>query len=131
MPERRFTPDRATYIRAHVLLAVVGGIAATVVLYAMGNPHGWVGIVAAVLGIGLRGAYLKSEELGHVWTLTETDIEGPGGQRIPLASIEKVRVIGSAAQVITHDGHKHLIKFLAEPAAAKAAIEAALSRRAA
>jgi hypothetical protein len=131
MPERRFTPDRATYIRAHVLLAVVGGIVATVVLYAMGNPHGWVGIVAAVLGIGVRGAYLMSEELGHVWTLTETDIEGPEGRRIALDSIARVRVIGSAAQVISHDGHKHLIKFLAEPAAAKAAIEAALSRRAA
>jgi hypothetical protein len=131
MSERRFTADRATYIRAHVLLAVLGGIVATGVLYAMGNPHGWVGIVAAILGIGLRGAYLMSEELGHVWTLTGTDIEGPEGRRIALDSIARVRVIGSAAQVITHDGHKHLIKFLAEPAAAKAAIEAALSRRAA
>jgi len=131
MSERRFTADRATYIRAHVLLAVVGGIAATAVLYAMGNPHGWVGIVAAILGIGVRGAYLMSEELGHVWTLTATDLKGPGGRRVALGDIARVRIIGSAAQVITRDGDKHLIKFLSEPAAAKAAIEAALSRRAA
>ena len=128
MPEQRFQADRATYIKAHAMLAVLGGIAATVVLYAIGNPHGWVGIIAGILGVGVRGWYMMSEELGHVWTLTAQDLSGPMGRRVTLGNIARVRTLGSAVQVVTAGGDKHMIKFLADPAEVKDRIEAAAER---
>ncbi|SIO46938.1 hypothetical protein SAMN05444722_2365 [Rhodovulum sp. ES.010] len=121
----RFRADRGTYIKAHLLLALVGGAVATAVLAAIGNPHPWVGIVAAVLGVGVRGAYLMSEELSAVWTLTDRALVGPDGRRVLLENVEKVRKLGSAAQVITRTGDKHLIKFLADPDAVRAQIDGA------
>jgi hypothetical protein len=121
----RFRADRSTYIKAHVLMAAVAGIGATVLLALVGNAHAWVGIVAAILGIGVRGTYLMSEELGAVWTLTDRALIGPGGRRVLLENIAKVRKLGSAAQVITRTGSKHLIKFLAEPDAVVNRIDAA------
>lgn len=126
----RFQADRGTYIKAHVLLAVLAGAGATLVLALMGNPHPWVGIVAAVLGIGVRGAYLMGEELGAVWTLTDRGLHGPGGRRLLLENIARVRKLGSAAQIITPTGDKHLVKFLADPDAVIARIDAVRRTRA-
>lgn len=121
----RFQADRRTYVTAHVLMAVLAGLAATLVLALLGNAHPWVGIVAAVLGIGVRGAWMMGEELGLVWTLTDRALNGPGGRRILLENIDRVRKLGSAAQVVTRSGDKHLIKFLAEPDAVRDRILAA------
>ncbi|TCP62859.1 hypothetical protein EV663_101119 [Rhodovulum bhavnagarense] len=119
----RFFPDRATYVRAHILLAFVGGLAASAILALTGNPHPWVGIVAAVLGVGLRGAYLMKEELAVVWTLTDRALLGPGGRRVALDKIRLTRKLGSAVQVVTLTGDKHLVKFLADPETVRARIE--------
>jgi len=128
MSDTSIAPDRATYIKAHTIMAVLGGIAATGVLYALGNPHGWVGLPAAILGIGVRGWFMMSEELGTVWTLTRDDLSSTMGRRVLLENIEKIRLIGSAAQVITRSGDKHMIKFLSDPASVKTQIEAAKMR---
>lgn len=130
MPEQTFRADRATYIRAHVLMAILGGIAASVLLYVIGNPHGWVGLPAALMGIGVRGWYMMSEELGNVWTLTRKDLSSTMGRHVLLDNIDKVRLLGSAVQIITRSGDKHLIKFLSDPAGVKATIEAELTRSA-
>ncbi|RBO52252.1 hypothetical protein DSD19_15810 [Rhodovulum sp. BSW8] len=121
----RFQGDRAAYIKAHVVIAVLAGIGATGLLALTGNPYPWAGIVAAVLAIGVRGAFLMGDEMGASWTLTDRALLGPGGRRVRLSSIAKVRVIGAATQVITLGGDKHLIKFLADPAGVKARIDAA------
>ncbi|TCP44502.1 hypothetical protein [Rhodovulum marinum] len=126
----RFRADRGTYIKAHVLLAVLAGIGATMVLGFLGNPYPWAGIVAAFLGIGVRGAFLMSEELGLTWTLTDRALNGPGGRRILLENLTNTRKMGAAVQVVTRSGDKHLIKFQAEPEAVMNRIAAAKGGRA-
>ena len=63
-----FRPDAPTYWRAHAIMALAGGIAAGLVLVALGNPAPWVGPLGAALAIGLRAAYVKSEAMAEVWT---------------------------------------------------------------
>ncbi|ANB34140.1 hypothetical protein JMM63_19265 [Rhodovulum sulfidophilum] len=121
----QFRADRGAYLKAHAIIAVLAGIGATVLLAATGNPYPWAGIVAAVLAIAVRGAFLMSDELGTRWVLTDRALLGPGGRRVRLSSIARVRTIGAATQVITLGGDKHLIKFLADPAGVKTRIEAA------
>jgi len=121
----RFRPDRETYIRDHLWIAALGMVGATLVLYLMGNGEPWVGAIAALLAVAVRGTYLLSEEMGHVWELTESALRGPGGRHVPLAAIRAVRTLGSAVQIVTTAGDKHLIKFQAEPKRVRARIAAA------
>ncbi|MCO8143981.1 hypothetical protein NHN26_01965 [Rhodovulum tesquicola] len=127
--QAQFRADRGTYIKAHALLAAIAGVGASLVLLLLGNPYPWVGIVAALLGIGVRGAYLIGEELKATWTLTDRALMGPGGRRILFENIDKARKLGAAVQVVTRSGDKHLIKFLAEPDAVVARILAAKGAR--
>ncbi|HDR28472.1 hypothetical protein [Rhodovulum sp.] len=127
--QAQFRADRGTYIKAHVLLAAIAGVGASLVLLLLGNPYPWVGIVAALLGIGVRGAYLMGEELSAVWTLTDRALNGPGGRRVLFENIDKAGKLGAAVQIITRSGDKHLIKFLAEPDAVVARIVAATGAR--
>lgn len=117
-----FRPDATTYWRAHGTMALAGGIAAGLVLVALGNPAPWVGPVGAALAIGIRAAYVKSEAMAEVWTLTPTHLTGPGGRSIPRAQITQTRTLLGAVQVITATGDKHLIRYLPDPAAAARAI---------
>lgn len=121
----RFQADRRTYIRSQITLAVLSSVAVTVVLFVMENPAPWVGLIAPALAIGARGFYLADDELSARWVLSEAALYGPGGRKILLSNIEKVRKIGSAVQVVTISGAKHLIKFVAEPDAVIARIETA------
>jgi hypothetical protein len=124
MPERvlaRFAPDRSVYIRDHVVIAVGATAAVAAVLWFLGIADIWVAFVAAPLAIAVRGAYLASEELAVVWELTDRSLNGPG-RTVPLSDIETVRTIGSAAQVVTRSGDKHLIKYMADPKAVAARI---------
>ncbi|GAA0295869.1 hypothetical protein [Rhodovulum strictum] len=127
--QAQFRADRGTYIKAHLLLAAIAGAGATLILVMIGNPFPWVGIVAALLGIGVRGAFLMSEELAATWTLTDRALMGPGGRRILFENIDKARKLGAAVQVVTRSGDKHLIKFLADPDAVVARIKAAKGKR--
>ncbi len=121
----RWSADRATYIRDHLIMAAVGAAGCTIVLFALGNPDPWVGIVAAFLAIAVRGFYLASEELALVWQLTGSVVRGSNGKSVALASIKQVRGIGSAVQLITQTGDKYLMKYLSDPAAVRARIETA------
>lgn len=116
-------PDLATYWRAHGIMALAGGIAAGLVLFALGNPAPWVGPLGAALAIGVRAAYVKSEAMAEVWTLTPTHLTGPGGRAIPRAQITQTRTLLGAVQVITATGDKHLIRYLPDPATAARAIQ--------
>lgn len=117
--------DRATYIRGNVTLAALCSVAAFAVLMAMGNPDPWVGPVGVILALGVRGVYLASEEIGVRWDLTESRLLSSFGKSIRLRDIERVRTIGTAVQVVTRGGDKHLMKHLPDPEATRARIERA------
>ncbi len=95
------------------------GIAATLgvalVLIYLGNAHVWVALVAAPAAITIRGVYLAPEELSVTWELTDRSLTGPSGTPVRLSDVKLVRTLGSAAQVVTHSGDKHLMKYLPDP----------------
>ncbi|MCE8509322.1 hypothetical protein KBY28_12790 [Ruegeria pomeroyi] len=125
-PVIRFVADRQAYLRNHTWMAAIAMGGAMAVLWALGNPYIWTGAPAGLAAIALRGWYLASEELAVVWEISEGTLSGPG-PRLPLSQIEMVRTMGSYVQVITKGGDKHLIKYQADPAATKAAIERAMT----
>ena len=118
-----FRADRMTYWRDMAWMAVVAMLAGMVVLWAIGNPHVWTGAVGGLAAIALRGWYAHSDEMGIRWDLTDRRLLGPAGRDIPLRDIETVRRLGSAVQVITRGGDKHLIKYQADSAAVMADLE--------
>lgn len=118
-----FRPSPAAYWRAHGIMALAGSVAAGLILTLLGNPDPWVGPFGAVLAIGIRAAYLRSEAMADLWTLTPTHLTGPAGRSIPRSQIALVRPILGAVQVVTTTGDKHLIRYLPDPAAAARAIQ--------
>ena len=121
-----FAPDKGAYIRTNAWLAAFAMAAAMVVLWLIGNPYIWTGAPAGLAAIGLRAWYLASEELVANWEMTETTLIGPGSRKVALNQIQAVNTMGSYVQVVTKSGDKHLIKYQADPAATKAAIERAI-----
>ena len=120
-----FTPDRDAYIRSHVRLAAICMAGAMAVLWIIGDANIWVGAVAGLAAIGLRGWYLMSEELAVVWKIEGDALTGPAERHILLNQISQVRSMGSFVQVVTSSGDKHLIKYQADPAATVATIDRA------
>lgn len=122
-----FSPDRSTYIRTNAWLAAVAMAGAMIVLWLIGNPYPWTGAPAGLAAVGIRAWYMASEELVATWTMTDTTLTGPGLRKVALNQIEAVNTMGSFVQIVTKGGDKHLIKYQADPAATKAAIERALA----
>ena len=120
-----FRADPAGYWRSHAIMALVAGVIAGAALVYGGNTAPWVGPVAAVLAIGLRAAYLKSEAMAEEWRLTNRRLLGPGGRIAPLSSVKLGRPFLGAVQLVMAEGDKHLIKYQADAAATVAAIMAA------
>jgi hypothetical protein len=108
-----FAPDRATYWRDQAWMAALGMAGGMAVLWAIGNPHVWTGAVGGLAAVGLRSWYLLSEEMAVRWVLTEERLLGPNGRRVRLGEIERLRSLGSAVQVVTAAGDKHLLKYQA------------------
>ena len=97
-----------------------------IILWLIGNPYVWTGAPAG-LAAGMRAWYLASEELTATWEMTDdTTLTGPGPRNVALNQIEAVNTMGSFVQIVTKGGDKHLIKYQADPAATKAAIERAM-----
>lgn len=128
MTDVEFRPDAGRYWLNHLATAVVLGAVAGLALVAMGNPYPWTGPVAAVLALGVRAAYLRSEVMADVWRLTDGALVGPGARRVALSQIVTVRKLMGHVQVVTKSGDKVLIRYLADAGAAVAAIEAARVR---
>ena len=121
-----FTPDRLTYWRAHLIMAVALGAVVGLFLLWQGNPYPVMGPVGAALAIAVRAAYVASEALGDLWYLTNQRLTGPRGLSVPRAQIATARPFFGSVQVITTTGDKHLIKYLATPAADAARLTQAL-----
>lgn len=105
-----FVPDRATYWRDQAWMAALAMAGGMAVLWAIGNPHVWTGAVGGLLAIAIRAWYLADEELDKRWLLTETRLLGPGQRNAAIDEITTLRSLGSAVQVVTEKGDKHLIK---------------------
>lgn len=123
----RFRADRATYFRSHTRLAAIAMGGAMFVLWLMGDPNIWTGAVAGLGAIALRGFYMRSEELAAIWEIRDKVLTGPMDTHVPLASIATLRPWGSFVQVVTRDGHKHLIKYQADADATISAIRRAMA----
>lgn len=125
MTHASFPPDRRAYLQTHVLLALLAMPLAMLVLWLTGTPHIWTGAVGGLAAVVFRGWFLYSEEMGHLWQMTDTALDGPQMRHVPLADLARVRKIGSAVQLVTHKGDKHLIRFQRDPDATVARIKAA------
>lgn len=120
-----FTPDRAAYWRDHAWMAALAMAAGMGILAAMGNPHVWTGAVGGLAAVAVRAFYLASDEMTARWDLTDRRLLGPGGRAVPLRDIARVRGLGSAVQIITRGGDKHLIKYQADRAGVAARLSSA------
>ena len=113
-----FRADRRTYWRDHAWMAAGAMALGMVVLAAMGNPHVWTGAVGGLAAIAVRAFYLASEAMDAEWRLTDARLLGPGFTAGPviiaLDDIAAVRGFGSAVQVVTRAGDKHLLKYMAD-----------------
>ncbi len=124
----RFKGDKSTYIRVHILMALIGAALLTGGLYLAGNPDWWVGIVGSFAGIAMRGYYIADEQLGFVWVLTPSHLNAPNERALPLSEIATVRSLFGSVQVITKGGEKFLIKYQAKPEEVIAQIKGAMAR---
>ncbi|WP_428517315.1 hypothetical protein [Roseovarius sp.] len=122
-----FHADRRAYWRDHAWMAAGAMALGMVVLWAIGNPHVWTGAVGGLAAIAVRAGYLASDEVKARWDLTDRRLLGPLGKQAWLREIAHLRVLGSAVQIVTTEGDKHLIKYLADRDAVKARIEAAVA----
>jgi hypothetical protein len=129
LPMQSWQSNRTAYIRSHVYLAVFGALVATAVLVFIGSPYPWVGVVGAFLAIGVRGALFASREIGQRWQLTADRLSCSDGRSVALRDIASMRRLGSAIQIVTGDGARYLIRYLPDPDAARASIEAAMHAR--
>lgn len=109
--QHSFHPDRAAYWRDHAWLAAGAMGCGMAILMILGNPHIWTGGVGGLAAIAVRGLYLASDELKARWDMTETRLLGPQERAVTLAEIAKIRKLGSAVQVVTKGGDKHMLKF--------------------
>ena len=123
----RFQPDRMTYWRDHAWLAGGAMALGMAVLWSIGNPHVWTGAVGGLAAVAVRAFYVASDELRARWDLTDRRLLGPQTRAVRLADIETVRRLGSAVQVVTRAGDKHLIKYQADGAATRARLETAIA----
>ncbi|MBE0453712.1 hypothetical protein [Roseovarius autotrophicus] len=123
-----FLPDRATYWRDHAWLAAAAMVLGMIILWLMGNPHVWTGAVGGLAAIAVRAFYVASDELKARWDLTDRRLLGPQTRAVRLSEIAAVRGLGSAVQVVTASGDKHLIKYQADRTATEARIRAATGR---
>lgn len=123
----RFSGDKTTYIRVHIIMAFVGATLITGGLYLAGNPDWWIGIIGSFAGIAMRGYYIASEQLGFEWVLTPHRLTLPSARDIPLSEIKNLRSLLGSVQIITKGGEKHLIKYQAEPERVIAEINRAMA----
>jgi hypothetical protein len=82
----------------------------------------WTGAIGGLAAIVIRGGYVASDELAVRWDLTDRRLLGPQTRAVRLEDIAALRGLGSAVQVITRSGDKHLLKYLGDKAGVMAQI---------
>lgn len=128
--QHSFAADRGTYWRDHAWMAAAAMALGMAILWAIGNPHVWTGAVGGLAAIAIRAGYVASDELAARWDLTDRRLLGPGGRAVRLDRIKTLNRLGSAVQIVTDTGDKHLIKYQPDGAATRARIEQAMAGKA-
>lgn len=121
--------DRATYLRDHAVMAVLGMGVVGMVLAVIGSEHWLIGSLGAVLALAARGAYLYGEQMRFHWVLTDRRLVGPGGRSVYLLELAAVRRLFGDVQLVTRAGDKHLIKHVAGAEEVVDTIERTKARR--
>jgi hypothetical protein len=127
---REIRADKGVFWRDHGVMALLGMIGAGLVLSVLGSDHVAIGSLGAVLALGVRGAWLYSEQMRFYWVLSTMRLVGPGGRETYLMELETVRRLFGDIQIITKSGDKHLIKHVADAESVVAEILAARDKRA-
>lgn len=121
-----FLPDPARYRQDHILLAALFGVLAGLGFVLLGKAGEiWIGAVGAILAIGFRYFFFRSEVFARRWQLTDRRLIGPQGRQVRLNQIRLVRGLMGDVQIVTRGGEKHLIRYQADPKAVIARIESA------
>lgn len=122
-----FHPDRATYWRDHAWLAAAAMAIGMAILWVMGNPHVWTGAVGGLAAVAVRAFYVASDEMQARWDLTNRRLLGPQTRAVLLTDIALVRTLGSAVQIVTRSGDKHLLKYQPDRDATRQRIQTAMT----
>ncbi len=122
-----FHPDRATYWRDHAWLAAAAMALGMAILWVMGNPHVWTGAVGGLAAVAVRAFYVASDEMQARWDLTDRRLLGPQTRAVHLTDIARVRTLGSAVQIVTRSGDKHLLKYQPDRDATRQRIQTAMT----
>jgi hypothetical protein len=122
-----FHPDRATYWRDHAWLAAAAMALGMAILWVMGNPHVWTGAVGGLAAVAVRAFYVASDEMQARWDLTDRRLLGPQTRAVHLTDIARVRTLGSAVQIVTRSGDKHLMKYQPDRDATRQRIQTAMT----
>jgi len=122
-----FHPDRATYWRDHAWLAAAAMAIGMAILWVMGNPHVWTGAVGGLAAVAVRAFYVASDEMQARWDLTDRRLLGPQTRAVHLTDIARVRTLGSAVQIVTRSGDKHLLKYQPDRDATRQRIQTAMT----
>lgn len=124
-----FHSDRTAYSRDHAWLAAIAMAVGMAVLWVMGNPHVWTGAVGGLAAVMVRAFYVASDELSARWDLTDQRLLGPQTRAVRLDEIAMLRTLGSAVQIVTRSGDKHLLKYQQNRDTTKLMIEAVINGR--
>lgn len=124
-----FHPDRGAYWKDHIVLAAVAMALGMGALFFTGNPHIWTGALGGLAAVAVRAFYVASDELQVRWDLTNHRLMGPGERIARLDDITGLRTFGSAVQIVTSTGDKHLLKFQADKPKVIAQIRAVMGQR--
>ena len=79
--------------------------------------------VGGLAAVGFRAWFVASDELAIRWDLTDRRLLGPGTRAVRLAEIKAINTLGSAVQVVTLSGEKHLLKYQKDRNATRARID--------
>lgn len=124
-----FHPDRGAYWKDHIVLAALAMALGMGALFFAGNPHIWTGAVGGIAAVAVRAFYVASDELQVRWDLTNHRLMGPGERIARLDDITGLRTFGSAVQIVTSTGDKHLLKFQTDKPKVIAQIRAVMGQR--
>ncbi|SEP79979.1 hypothetical protein [Thalassovita taeanensis] len=125
--QHSFRPDRSAYWRDHAWMAAGAMAIGMAALWIAGNPHVWTGAVGGLAAIAVRAFYVASDELQARWDMTETRLLGPQNRTVRLSEIAQLRTLGSAVQIVTNSGDKHLLKYQADRDATRSRLRRAMA----
>lgn len=119
-----FRPDPRAYVRAQAVLALVATVAGVAATQLAQMPGPWAALVplALALAVVVRAAIGHAAAMAGRWRLTDRRLAGPGGVALLMVEVTEVSTSLGSVVVMTSVGERHMIRHLADAAAAVEAI---------